>query len=159
MGWKQCAAVAATSLAFTADASAATWLSGPIDPSGKVKARISPEKEIWGRDRARAYTLVFKRVPVDCEGDAARAALQRVRFIKFRQLDHFDADFSTLPYDYALDIFGRRLGPRKATGQVGIHGPNVPLRGGGSGHCDSGTLRWKATARHGGWTGYAPIPQ
>jgi hypothetical protein len=125
-------------------------LSGPIDPAGTAEVTIATREKSGGA-KIRVYRFKFRAVPVDCEGVAATASrLKTGRVTKFQQLNRIFLLRSTVVHGdgtrSVFDLRARRLRARKAVGHVRVHGSGVDLQGGGRSDCDSGDLRWKATA-------------
>jgi hypothetical protein len=138
-------ASAGLALAATKSSPRPGTLRGHINRSGHAKLRIIYRHEFHAY--VRDYTWHFYRVPLKCkDGPAvARYTVKGGEGINNKYADRggFGGGvFEGSKKRFREYVQGELVDPNKARGWVRVAGTHVPVRGGGTGNCNSGRLRW-----------------
>lgn len=125
---------------------------GGVDHGGQ--ARVQTSHYVRGNgQRMQRTSYRFTSLSVRCDGKWRPADLDvsgsESVWRKYADRNPFGVDTISGPMSdphVKTEIRGDYVSKRKTRGWVRISGSDVPLRGGGSAACDSGRLRWVATA-------------
>jgi hypothetical protein len=142
------AAVAALLVAapLAVAASKTTTYSGTINGGGTIEVTVKTTKK-HHKKKTKVVDFRFEGLAVECTGgDGTETTSGALNFKLPVKKGKFTVDAvlgSPQNPEAALLAHGK-IKKRSASGDIRVHGSAVPLDAGGTGSCDSDTVRWSA---------------
>jgi hypothetical protein len=132
---------------IAAAASKTTTYSGTINGGGTIEVTVKTTKKHHKKKKTKVVDFRFEGLAVECTGgDGTETTSGALNFKLPVKKGKFTVDAvlgSPQNPEAALLAHGK-IKKRSASGDIRVHGSAVPLDAGGTGSCDSDTVRWSA---------------